>query len=417
MTRQSIIRVMALAGAIVTALYGSVSTAADDKEIVLGVLCDRTGPTQSSGVIMCTAIQDYVRLVNSKGGVEGRKIRALEIDTEYKVPQGIEAYERFKREGAVSILLYGTPHVVSLQQRMAEDRIPGTSPGFGTATSADGTRYPYLFPIAATFYSQGAAAVKFVSDKLGGLKGKKIAFMFVDNPTGREPLPVLEALAKREGFELKTFAVPPPGIEMAAQVLDISQRFKPDFLIANLFGRAPSVGIKALNRVGFPMDKVISLAWGAAESDIEAAGGGAVADGYYGLQFAGVGPDYAVIKELRDLYKAEGKPPAKAMESTVYYNRAVLHTAIQIEALRIALQKKKDGAVTGQDMKEGFEKISRASLAKLGDIVPPLQITPADHEGGGWIQVFQVKDGKFTKVTDWFNAYPDVKAQVIKEQK
>jgi branched-chain amino acid transport system substrate-binding protein len=390
---------------------------AQDKEIVLGMLCDRTGPTQNSGVIMCTAIQDYIRLINSKGGVEGRKVRAVEVDTEYKVPQGIEAYERFKKEGAISILLYGTPHVQSLQQRMVEDKIPGTSPGFGIATASDGARYPYLFPIAATFYSQGAAAVKFVSDKLGGLKGKKIGFLYFDNPTGREPLPVLEALAKREGFELKTFAVPPPGIEMAAQALDISQRYQPDFLIANLFGRAPSVGIKALKRVGFPMDKVVSLAWGAAESDIEAAGGGSVADGYYGLQFAGVGTDYAVIKELQNLYKTEGKALPKEMESTVYYNRAVLHAAIQIEAARIAIQAKKDGPITGQDMKEAFEKISRSSLAKLGDIVPPLNITPADHEGGGWIQVFQVKDGKFVKATDWFNAYPDVKLEVVKEQK
>lgn len=417
MKLKSMLGGIAVAALTAMVAYPNLAVAAGDKEVVLGVLCDRTGPTQSSGVIMCTAIQDYMRLVNSKGGVEGYKIRPLEIDTEYKVPQGIEAYERFKKEGAVSVLLYGTPHVQSLQQRMAEDHIPGTSPGFGTATAADGSRYPYLFPIAATFYSQGAAAVKFIGDKLGGIKGKKIAFMYIDNPTGREPLPVLEALAKKEGFELKSFSVPPPGIEMTAQVLDISQRFKPDFLVTNLFGRAPSVGIRALSRIGYPMDKVISLAWGAAESDIEGAGGGAVADGYYGLQFAGVGSDYAVIKDIKNLYAAEGKPIPKVMESTVYYNRAVLHAAVQVEALRIALKKKKGAPVTGEDVKAAFETISRDSLAGLGDLAPPLQITAADHEGGGWIQVFQVKNGKFQKATEWFSAYPDVKAAVIREQK
>ncbi|MDD3937611.1 ABC transporter substrate-binding protein [Rhodoferax sp.] len=406
--------VMALCTGLGMGLYATQGVA-QENEVVLGVLCDRTGPTQSSGVIMCSAIQDYVKLVNLKGGVEGRKVRALEIDTEYKVPQGIEAYERFKKDGAVSILLYGTPHVQSLQQRMAEDRIPGTSPGFGTANAADGVKYPYLFPIAATFYSQGAAAVKFAGDKIGGLKGKKIGFLFVDNPTGREPIPVLEALAKREGFELKIFSVPPPGIEMAAQVIDISQRFKPDFLIANLFGRAPSVGIKALKRVGFPMDKVISLAWGAAESDLEAAGGGEIADGYYGLQFAGVGDNYQVVKDIKAMYTAEGKPMPKVMESTVYYNRALFHAAIQIEALRQALKKTKGGKVTGVEMKAGFESISKDSLASLGDLVPPLSITANDHEGGGWLQVFQVQKGKFTKVTDWFNAYPEVKAEIIKQ--
>ncbi|MDD2919663.1 ABC transporter substrate-binding protein [Rhodoferax sp.] len=406
--------VMALSAGLGMSMYATQGVA-QVNEVVLGVLCDRTGPTQSSGVIMCSAIQDYVKLVNLKGGVEGRKVRALEIDTEYKVPQGIEAYERFKKDGAVSIMLYGTPHVQSLQQRMAEDHIPGTSPGFGTANAADGVKYPYLFPIAATFYSQGAAAVKFVGNKLGGLKGKKIGFLFVDNPTGREPIPVLEALAKREGFELKSFAVPPPGLEMAAQVIDISQRFKPDFLIANLFGRAPSVGIKALKRVGFPLDKVISLAWGAAESDLEAAGGGEIADGYYGLQFAGVGDNYQVVKDIKAMYTAEGKPIPKVMESTVYYNRWLFHTAIQIEALRLALKKNKGSKVTGDEMKVAFESISKENLVSLGDLVPPLHITANDHEGGGWLQVFQVQKGKFTKVTEWFNAYPEVKAEIIKQ--
>src|SRR3989441_8106165 len=73
---------------------------------------------------------------------------------------------------------------------------------------------------------------------------------------------------------------------------DIAQRYRADFLIAHLFGRSPSVSIKELKRVGFPLRKVLSFVWGAAEADIEAAGGYALADGYYGLQFAGVGQDF-----------------------------------------------------------------------------------------------------------------------------
>ena len=30
----------------------------------------------------------------------------------------------------------------------------------------------------------------------------------------------------------------------------------------------------------------------------------------------------------------------------------------------------------------------------LGGLVPPLQVTPTDHEGGGWVQIFQVKGGR-----------------------
>src|SRR5262249_7714422 len=202
---------------IVTALIlaaGSLLTAAPShaqakSEIVIGVQCDRTGPTQIVGTVLCPAFHDYVALVNSKGGVDGHPVKAMEIDHEYKVPPAVESYERHKKEGAVTMAVYGTPQIYALTAKWPEARIPGTSPGSGGAAAADGTRYPYIFPIAATYWSQGAAAVDFVKKQLGGnLKGKKIAYIFYDNPAGREPIEVIEDLAAKEGFQLKTFAVP-----------------------------------------------------------------------------------------------------------------------------------------------------------------------------------------------------------------
>ncbi|MBV9835855.1 MAG: ABC transporter substrate-binding protein [Alphaproteobacteria bacterium] len=392
------------AGALVLGL--ALPAAAQKKDIVVGSMCDRTGATQTVGVILCPGANDYAALINSRGGLDGHQLKVIEIDNEYKVPQGMESYERFKKEGAVSVLLYGTPHTMALTAKLTEDKIPGTSPGFGTAAGADGKRYPYLFPIAATYWSQAAAAVKFAKDKFGGnLKGKKIAYLFYDNPAGKEPLVILEDLAKLEGFELKTFAVPAPGVEMGAQVLDIAQRYRADFVITHLFGRSPSVSIKEFKRTGFAMSKVIALVWGSAEADLEAAGGGAVAEGYNTLQFAGVGTDYQVHKDIAEMYKKQGKQPPKEMASTVYYNRGIFHMAVHVEAIRNALKAKNGGAITGEDVKNGMEKIKGVTL---GGLMPPLELTPVDHEGGGWVQVFTVKGGKLTKGSDWFRAYPDV---------
>src|SRR5712664_4379311 len=364
-------------------------------DIVIGVQCDRTGATQIVGTVLCPGFHDYFALVNSKGGVEGHKIKALEIDHEYKVPAAVESYERHKKEGAVSMWVYGTPQIYALAAKLTEDRIPGTSPGFGSAAAADGTRYPYIFPIAATYWSQGTAAVDFVKKQLGGdLKGKKIAYIFYDNPAGREPIEVIEDLAAKEGFQLKTFAVPPPGVEMGAQVLDIAQRFRADFVIAHLFGGAPSVSIKEFKRVGYPLRKVVSFVWGAAEANIDGAGGSAVAEGYFAMQFAGVGTNYPVLNEIREMYKKEGKEPPKEMASTVYYNRGVLIAAIHVEAIRNALKARPDGKITGEDVKNGFERIKDFTL---GGLVPPLEITPTDHEGGGWVRWWQVRGGRSSR--------------------
>src|SRR5499427_10617422 len=386
---------------------------AEQKEVVIGGTCDRTGPTQINGVGICPGIQDYYDLVNSKGGIDGYRIKYMEIDHEYKVPQGVEAYEREKRDGAISMMVYGTPQVQALNQKLTEDKIPGTSPGFGIAASADGKRYPYLFPVAATYWSQGAAAIQFVKDKLGGnLKGKKIAYIFYDNPAGREPIPIVEDLQKREGFELRTFAVPPPGVEVGAQVLDIAQRYRPDFVIAHLFGRSPAAAIKTFKANGFPLSKIVGLVWASSEADIDAAGGFGVAEGYHAMQFAGAGDDYPVRKQIKAMYKKEGKEPLDLMDkNTVYYNRGLLQAAIHVEGIRNALKLTDGKPPTGPDVKKGLEQIRDFTL---GGLVPPLEITPTDHEGGGWVQIFQVKGGKFVKETDWMRAYRDVVEHALK---
>jgi branched-chain amino acid transport system substrate-binding protein len=154
------------------------------------------------------------------------------------------------------------------------------------------------------------------------------------------------------------------------------------------------------------------MVWGASEADVQAAGGFGVAEGYNAMQFAGVGSDYPVLNEIREMYKKDGKPTPKEMESTVFYNRGVLIAAIHVEAIRNALKAKPDGKITGDDVKKGFEQISGFTL---GGLVPPLKITANDHEGGGLVQIFQVKGGKFQKATEWFSAYTDIVGKHIKE--
>ena len=312
---------------------------AADKTILIGMQCDRTGATQVVGTKLCPGTHDYIDLINSQGGVDGWKIDAEEVDNGYKVPPAIEEYEHAKQQGAVGIMIFGTPQTEALNQRLEQDKIPGTSPGFGIAASADGKYYPYLFPIAANYWSQGAAAVKFASDQLGGsLKGKKIAYIFYDNPAGHEPLPIIQALAKTQGFELQTFAVPPPGVDVSSQVLAIAQQYRPDFVIDHTFGKAPALVIKALKENGYPLNKVVALVWASGEADITGAGGWDVAQGYNTMQFAGAGENYPIIKAIQDMYKKKGEAPPAAMQATVYYNRGVEQGAIWVAAIRNALK-------------------------------------------------------------------------------
>lgn len=377
-------------------------------EIVIGGQCDRTGPTKFVGTIICPGVSDYINLVNKKGGIEGHTLRYLEVEHAYKVDRGVEAYERIKREGGVATFDYGTPIVYALTPRHMEDKIPGITPGFGRADAADGERFPYIFPMAASYWSQGAAAMKFIKDQ-GAKKGSKVAYIFYDNPAGREPLPIVNRICELEGYECREFAIPPPGVEMASAVLDITRRMRADWVVAHLFGKSPAISIKEFKKNGFPLDKVISLVWGSGEMDMTAAGWD-TSEGYLGMHFAGVGRDFPVIQEIMQMYKDEGKEVPEII-GQVYYNRGVFNAAVMVEAIRLAV-KNSGLPVTGEKVKEGYEQIKDFTL---GGFLPPLTITTQDHEGGGWVQLYQTKDGKLIKHTDWFQGYRDIVIDEVKK--
>ena len=316
------------------------------------------------------------------------------------MPPAVEAYQNQKQQGAVIMSLYGTPQTHALNERLEADHMPTTSPGFGIAASADGKRYPYLFPIAATYFSQGAAAVDFAKRQLGGsLKGKKIAYVVLRQPGRQGADAGLRGLAETEGFDLRTFAVPPPGVEMGAQVLDITQRYRPDFVITHLFGRSPSVAIKELKRAAIRCRRCSASSGRRPRTTSRRPEAGASPRAITRCSSPGAGDDYPIRQEIKEMYKKQGKEPPKEMENTVIYNRGLLQAAVQVEAIRNALKLNGGKQPTGEDVKKGFEQIKGFTL---GGLVPPLEITPEDHEGGGWVKIFTVKGGKFVPDGDWF---------------
>jgi branched-chain amino acid transport system substrate-binding protein len=147
---------------------------------------------------------------------------------------------------------------------------------------------------------------------------------------------------------------------------------------------------------------VVSLVWGASEADVAGAGGWDVAEGYNGLQFAGVGSDYPVLGEIRDMYKKKGKQPPKEMQSTVFYNRGVVQAAVHVKAIENAIKKKGSADITGEDVRDGMEAIKDFTL---GGLVPPLEFTKLDHEGGGWVRIFRAHNGKWMPQTEWFHGH------------
>jgi branched-chain amino acid transport system substrate-binding protein len=394
--------------ALAVALGSGAAAAQAGQAIKIGGMCDRTGATQVIGSETCPGVADYMALVNRKDGVLGYKLKYTEIDNAYMVPRAIEAYDRLKQEGVVTVMNYGVPTLYGLTSRLMEDRIPAFNTGTGRSDAIDGEVWPYIFPGTASYWSQAGAAMKYLKDN-GAKKGTKIAFLYYDNPAGREGLPMVEAIARKEGYAVRLFAVQPPGLELTPQVNDIVRDFNADWVIASLFGNAPAVSIREFKKSGFPMNRIVSFVYGAGDADVEAAGWDN-AQGYLGLQYAGIGRAHPVIQEIIRMYRDEKKEVPKYLGS-VYYNRGVLLGATIVEGIRLAIQNQ-GLPLTGDKVRRGYEAIRNYDLQGFG---PPLTITPQDHEGGGYVRVYQVKGNEWVPVSGWIRGYRDeVMAQVRK---
>ena len=110
------------------------------------------------------------------------------------------------------------------------------------------------------------------------------------------------------------------------------------------------------------------------------------------------------------MYRDEGKEVPKHVGS-VYYNRGVFNGAVIVEAVRLAIQNH-GLPLTGDKVRRGYEAIRDFDAQKLG---PPLTITPKDHEGGGYLKVFQVKGNEWVPVSDWIRGYRDEVMALVKK--
>ena len=367
----------------------------------------RVGPYAAGGSGFYGGIIDYFNLVNMSGGVNGVKITWEECETEYNASRGVECYERLKTKsgGATLVEPLSTGIAYGVIDRLATDKIPMTMIGYGRSDAANGKVFPYVFPLITSYWDQAAGMIKYLGDKSGGmdkLRGKKIVHLYHDSAFGKEPLPVLEAMAKQHGFELIKIPVTPPGSEQQSQWLQIRQA-NPDHVILWGWGVMNSVAIKTAQRNGFPREKMLGVWWAGSEEDTVPAGD--AAKGYSAMTFNTPG-NYPVMDEIhKKLYDAgKGNLSDRTRVGSVYHMRGVSAAILWVEAMRTAQDKFGKGkAVNGEQLRWGLEhlNVDDARLKAVGafGMLPTVKTSCEDHEGSGAVKVQQWDGKKWNAVT------------------
>lgn len=202
--------------AVITAVLAAAGTAAAIPALAqqagtqfIGITSYRVGPYGANGAAFFGGFIDYLTLVNERdGGVNGVKLSWEECETEYNNAKGVECYERLKTKsatGPTAIHPMSTGITYALIDKAPADKIPLITLGYGRTDATDGRVFPWVFPVQSNYWDAATGIIKFIGDKEGGdLKGKKIVLLYHDSAYGKEPHTVLEAEAKKLGFELRT---------------------------------------------------------------------------------------------------------------------------------------------------------------------------------------------------------------------
>ena len=406
------------------ALFAGAAGALAQSEQFIPVLSYRVGPYAAGGSGYYGGAIDYFTLVNMTGGINGVKLSWEECETEYNASKGVECYERLKKKngGATTVEPLSTGIAYGLFDRVAQDKIPMTTFGYGLASSADGRVYDWVFPLGTTYWDQMAAMIAYLGQKEGGvekLKGKKIAFLYHDSAYGKEPIPVLDALASRYGYETLKIPVTPPGTTQESQWLQIRQA-KPDYVIMWTYGVMSTVSLKTAAKTGYPRDKLLGVWWAGSEEDVVPASD--AAKGYVSASFTASGTNFPVMQDIKNKLYAAGKGNLEdtSRQGSIYHTRGVTYGIIIVEAIRNAQNKFGKGKVmTPEQLRWGLEhlNLTEARIAQLGaaGLFPAIKTSCSDHEGSGMVK-FQRWDGTgFKQVTPFMAGDRQMVRKMVEE--
>jgi branched-chain amino acid transport system substrate-binding protein len=376
----------------------------------------RTGAFAGSGIPIANGMSDYLNMLNERdGGIGGEKLVIEDCETGYDTKKGVECYDSVKGRNPAVINPYSTGITLQLIPKAAVDKIPILSMAYGLSASADGNLFPWIFNPPATYWDGASAFVRHVADVEGGfdkLKGKTIGLVHLDAPYGKEPIPLLQALASDYGFALKLYPVPAAQMQNQSSLwLDV-RRDKPDWIYLQGWGAMNPTAVKEAAKIGFPMNRLVGVWWSGNDDDARPAG--PEAKGYSSLDLNAVGSNFPVIKDIVKYVVDKGKSQVASKDKIGenFYNRAVWNSVLVAEAIRNAQQLTGKKQVNGEDVRRGFENlnITPARLKELGleGFASPVKLSCADHNGHGGISLVEW-DG-----TKWNTVNPSV--QPIKEK-
>jgi branched-chain amino acid transport system substrate-binding protein len=165
-------------------LPAAAETGVTDTEIKLGQTIAYSGPASAYGNFGKAEVA-YMRMVNDRGGINGRKINLISVDDGYLPPRSLEQTRKLVEQDKVFFIFapLGTAPNVVIRKYLNDHRVPQIFATSGIATFGDYKHFPWTIGWQPTYEIEGQIFTKYI---LKERPNAKIAILYQNDDLGKD---------------------------------------------------------------------------------------------------------------------------------------------------------------------------------------------------------------------------------------
>jgi branched-chain amino acid transport system substrate-binding protein len=161
-------------------------TGATDTEIKVGNIIPYSGPASAYGVIGKTE-DAYFKMINDKGGINGRKIDFVSYDDGYSPPKAVEQVRKLVESDEVLVVFnpLGTPSNTAIQKYLNSKKVPQLFVATGATKWNDAKNFPWTIGWQPSYQSEAQIYAKWLMKEK---PGAKVAILYQNDDFGKDYL-------------------------------------------------------------------------------------------------------------------------------------------------------------------------------------------------------------------------------------
>jgi branched-chain amino acid transport system substrate-binding protein len=376
----------------------------EGKTLKVGIMTPTTGIAASKGVPLRDGNLDCIKYINEElGGVNGYKIEAVNLDSQYKADQAVIDINKFMDDGCIFFTTSSSTEMGYVQEIADRAGFPGL-----VAYASPSNYHPpkHIYGQMPDYGDDWSAFTQYYLKNIWKGTGKpRMALMLQNNPTGAGAKNAAKAFADTLGVEIIDTSEHAGNTVSEMEALTRIKNMKPDVIYISSIPEAASVIIKNAKDLGLIPGVAIGVCHAAMTKALVSLGGASNVEGVYGV-FPTVSwtENAAAIAKMKE-YATKYHPDDV---NSGDYMAAWAQSLVIAEILKNALDKVGYDTLVKGDAKawEAVEKYGFQALKgyDVGGLQSPVNYVTGDNRLGKSLRIFQVQSGVITPITGWVEA-------------